>query len=136
MVWIELLSRSDLLHLHYVLLLCKSALRPGRVTTFLRGSAMPYHLKRTVADSVAPVVTADTYFACDSMKYANAQKNVVVFVLGQAAKNDVNIVFSGATAYGSFANWSGGSSDGYVEISSGSWTLLRDEGRAAHNAGY
>lgn len=64
---------------------------------------------------VAPMVTADTYFACDSMKQDNAAKSICVIVLGTEAKNDVAKEFPSAHGYSSFQTWLSGTNDGYVD---------------------
>lgn len=113
--------------------------------SYISSLAVALHIKRTFTDSVAPVVTADTYFAVDCMKHQsgnqNGNRDVCVIVLGSSAKQDVQNVYPGATAYSSFSAWSNGSADGYINAADGStnnanFVKARDEGVAAYNAGY
>jgi hypothetical protein len=87
------------------------------------------------------MVTADTYFACESMKHNNAGKSVCVIVLGTEAKNDVSKVFPDAHAYSSFGTWLAGTDDGYVDCAVGAgyqdnYRQALAEALAAYRAGY
>lgn len=109
---------------------------------YISALGVALHLKRERSNTImSPVITADTYFACDSMKTANTSRNVCVIVLGDAAKQDVNIVFPTAYSYSSYSAWAAGRADGYINAATSSdhatnWRKARDEGLAAYDAGF
>ncbi len=76
--------------------------------------AVAMNISKAFRGGIAPMVTADTYFASESMKFANGKKAVCVIVLGREARTDVAQVFPGARAYPSFASWLNGAMTGLL----------------------
>jgi|GEM_PF-3283538 len=108
---------------------------------YISALTVAVHIAKAFRSGVAPMVTADTYFACESMKHNNAGKSVCVIVLGTEAKNDVSKVFPDAHAYSSFGTWLAGTDDGYVDCAVGAgyqdnYRQALAEALAAYRAGY
>lgn len=108
---------------------------------YISALTVALHIAKAFKNGIAPMVTADTYFACDSMKRATTDKTVCVIVLGAEARNDVDLVFPEATPYPDFRGWLKGTADGFVDASSSAkyqenYIKTLQEAVAAYRSGY
>jgi hypothetical protein len=112
---------------------------------YVSGLAVGLNLLKANSANIAPIVTADTYFAVDCMKNQSGTQNgtreVCVIVVGTNAKNDVAAVYSGASAFATYTGWAGSTANGFIDAATGAtqadnWVIARDQGTAAYNAGF
>lgn len=108
---------------------------------YISALTVAVHIAKAFRSGVAPVVTADTYFACESMKHNNAGKSICVIALGAEAKSDVAKVFPSAHGYSNLQTWLAGTDDGYVDAAGSAryqdnYRKALDEALAAYRAGY